>query len=107
MYYKGWIPVWMEEGVVVVPTHKKNNKQSLKNYRPVSLLQAFGKMFERITCNNIFEYFSANNLNSLNQFGFGSCINQFLSITHEIYQSFDNGFEVWGVSLDISKEKKT
>ena len=35
----------MEEGVVIVPTHKKNNKQSLKNYRPISLLQAFGKMF--------------------------------------------------------------
>ena len=32
-----------------------------------------------------------------------SCINQLLSITHDIYQSFDNGFEVRGVFLDISK----
>ena len=31
-----------------------------------------------------------------------SCINQLLSITHDIYQSFDNGFEVRGVFLDIS-----
>ena len=31
------------------------------------------------------------------------CINQLLSITHDIYQSFDNGFEVRGVFLDISK----
>ena len=29
--------------------------------------------------------------------------NQLISITHEIYQSFDNGFEVRGVFLDISK----
>ena len=28
---------------------------------------------------------------------------QLLSITHEIYQSFDNGFEVRGIFLDIFK----
>ena len=32
-----------------------------------------------------------------------SCINQLLSMTHDIYQSFDNGFEVRGVYFDISK----
>ena len=32
-----------------------------------------------------------------------SCINQLLSITHEIYKSFDDGFVVRGVFLDISK----
>ena len=31
-----------------------------------------------------------------------SCINQLLSITHEIYTSFDDGWEV-SVFLDISK----
>ena len=62
-------------------------------------------MFERIIC-NMFEYFTANNLSSLNQSGFkpgDSCINQLLSITHEIYQSFDKGFEVRGVFLDMTK----
>ena len=32
-----------------------------------------------------------------------SFITQLLSITHEIYKSFDEGFEVRGVFLDISK----
>ena len=32
-----------------------------------------------------------------------SCINQLLSITHEIFASFDNGLEVKSVFLDISK----
>ena len=32
-----------------------------------------------------------------------SCINQLLSITHEIYSSFDEGLEVRNVFLDISK----
>ena len=32
-----------------------------------------------------------------------SCINQLLSITNEIFQSFAEGFEVRSVFLDISK----
>ena len=32
-----------------------------------------------------------------------SCINQLLSMTHKIYQSFDNDLEVRGMFLDISK----
>ena len=52
-------------------------------------------------------YFSVNKLISKNQSGFqpgDSCINQILSITHEIVSSFDNGLEVRSVFLDISKE---
>ena len=47
-----------------------------------------------------------NELISPNQSGFkpgDSCINQLLAITHEMYKSFDDGFEVRGVFLDISK----
>ena len=32
-----------------------------------------------------------------------SCINQLLCITHDIYQSLDDGLETRGVFLDISK----
>ena len=52
------------------------------------------------------KYFSDNNLISPRQSGFrpgDSCINQLLSITHDIFTSFDNGLEVRGVFLDISK----
>ena len=31
------------------------------------------------------------------------CVNQSLAITHKIYKSFDEGFEVRGVFVDISK----
>ena len=54
-------------------------------------------MFESIIYNNMFEYFPANNLILPNQLGFkpgGSCINQLLSITHKIYQSFHNDVEI-------------
>ena len=32
-----------------------------------------------------------------------SCINQLLSIMHDIYQCLDQGYEVPGLLLDISK----
>ena len=47
-----------------------------------------------------------NGLISQNQSRFkpeDSCINQLLSITHEIYKSFDDEFDVRSVFLDISK----
>ena len=54
----------------------------------------------------MFSLFLDNNLLAPNQSGFkhgDPCINQLLSITHEIYKSFDDGFEVRNVFLDISK----
>ena len=90
----------------VVPVHKKGDKQSLKNYRPISLQPIFGKSFERISYNNIFKYLAINKLKSDHQSVFksrDSCVNQLLSITYEIYHSLDNGLEVRGIFLDISK----
>ena len=81
----------------VVPVHKKGNKQSLKNYRPISLLPVFETNFERIIYNNIFEYLTTSKLISDNQSRVkpgGSCVSQLLSITHEIYHSLDNGLKV-------------
>ena len=71
----------------VVPFYQKGDKQNLKNYRPVSLLLICRKFFERLIFNEMFSFFLANNLLAPNQSGFkpgDSCINQLLSITHEI-----------------------
>ena len=90
----------------VVPTFKKGDKQCIKNYRPVSLLLVCGKVFERLLYNNMFPFFSENDLISPKQSGFragDSCTNQLLSIAHKIFSAFDDGHEVRGVFLDISK----
>ena len=53
----------------------------------------------------MFEFLIENNLISQHQSGFkpgDSCINQLLSITHEIHLSFDDGFDDRNVFLDIS-----
>ena len=90
----------------VVPIHKKGDKQTLKNYRPISLLPICGKIFERLLYNRLYSFLDSNSLLSSKQSGFrpgDSCINQLLSITHGIYQSYDDGLETRGVFLDISK----
>ena len=77
-----------------------------KNYRPVSLLPIFEKTFERLIFNELFNSLLENNLILPSQSGFkpeDSCINQLLSITHEIYSLFDDGLENRSALLDISK----
>ena len=62
--------------------------------------------FPHIIYNTIFPYFLENNLISKNQSGFkpgDSCVNQLLAITHEIFCSFDDNYEVVWVFFNISK----
>ena len=50
----------------VVPIHKKGDKQTIKNYHPVSHLPICGKTFERLLYYTMFNFFSKNNLLSPN-----------------------------------------
>ena len=86
----------------VIPVHKKGDKQIIENYKPVLLLPICGKIFEKIIFNSLSEYLEDNKLHNCNQSGFrsgDSCVHQLLSITHEIYKSFDASpsLEVRGV----------
>ena len=92
----------------VIPVNKKGHKQVLKNYCPVSLLPICGKIFEKLIFNALYSFFEDHKLLNPCESGFeknDSCINQLVSITHEIYSAFDcNPFlEVRGVFLDLSK----
>ena len=39
--------IWKKANIV--PVHKKGSRQCKKNYRPISLLPIFGKMFEKLS----------------------------------------------------------
>ena len=87
----------------VVPAHKNGNKLSEKS---ISLFPICSKLFERLIYNELFTFVTDNKLISPNQSGFRPedlCVNQLLAITHEICKSFDDGLEVRGVFVDISK----
>ena len=77
--------------VNVVPIHKNDNKQCLKNYHPVSLLLICGKIFEKLIFNEMFKFFIENELISPNQLGFkpcDSCTNQLLAILLMKYTNY-------------------
>ena len=66
------------------------------------------KIFERIIFNSLYKYLDENKLLSVHQSGFrskDSCVNQLLSIFHNLYKAFDVYpiLETCGVFLDISK----
>ena len=86
----------------ICPIHKKGDKQVINNYRPVSLLPICGKVFERLIFNSVYGYCEEHKLLSADQSGFqanDSCVNQLLSIVHNIYSAFDayHTFECCGV----------
>ena len=65
-----------------------------------------GKILERLIYVKMSELFTENELIFHNHTGFkpgGSCINQLLCITHDIYQSLNGGLQTRGVILDISQ----
>ena len=92
----------------VIPVHKKSDKNTLKNYRPISLLPLMGKLFEKCIFDSMYSYFEDNNLFNSCQSGFrrqDSCISQLLAITHEISSNFDANpsLETRAAFLDLSK----
>ena len=98
--------IWKRSNII--PLHKNNDKQLVENYRPISLLPIFGKLFEKTIFNKIYHFLVEERLLNPNQSGFrpsDSCINQLLAIIHEILDAFDcnSTLEVRSVFLDISK----
>ena len=103
---KNFPNLWKKANVVSI--HKKGEKDLIKNYRPVSLLPIFGKIFERLIFNSLFKCIDENEMVNPNQSGFrpfDSCVNQLLSINHEIFSNFDCDppKDIRAVFLDISK----
>ena len=97
---------WKEANVT--PVHKKKDKQTVSNYRPISLLPIFAKVFERIIYKNLYNFLTTNKLITKNQSGFtpgDSGTNQLLSLIHDVHVAFDDSscLEVRSVYLDMSK----
>ena len=86
----------------------KNDKQLIKNYRPISLLPICSETFEKMIFNSLFKYLNEDNHLTNSQSGFrpgDSCVHLLLSITPKIYKAFDANpsLDVRWVFLDLSK----
>lgn len=90
----------------ISPIYKKDNPELLKNYRPVSTLPIFGKIFEKVIYERLYNFFVAQGLIASSQFGFrrGHSTSHALnhSITH-ITDSLRKKKHVVGIFIDLSK----
>ena len=90
----------------VTPIHKKDSQMNYLNYRPISLLSAISKIYEKLIYSRIFDYLTKNNLISTKQFGFRSkfsTIHALISLTERIKQLMDSSHYVCGVFIDLEK----
>jgi hypothetical protein len=55
---------------IVKPIYKKGRKQDISNYRPISLLTSFSKVFEKLIYNRLYTHFEMNNILVQEQLGF-------------------------------------
>ena len=90
----------------VTPIYKKDNKENVENYRPVSILPIFGKIFEKIIYKRLYTFFTAKGILHDEQFGF----RKGHSTSHALHKSVDSitksissGQHVLGIFIDLSK----
>ena len=92
----------------VLPLHKKESRNLLKNYRPVSLiLSILSKVFEKVVYKYVYNHFLDNYIISEKQHGFlrkHSTVTQLIELHNNIcFENSNNSKETRLIFLDISK----
>ena len=90
----------------VIPLYKADSPSIYTNYRPVSVLTCFSKIFERLMYNRLLTFVIQHGLLNKHQFGFRkghSTIFAILSLVDYITQALEKGEYVIGIFLDFSK----
>lgn len=91
---------------IVKPLFKKGDFNSLENYRPISLLTCFSKIFEYVVSTRLISFFTKYGLFSDNQHGYlkGRSIDTALfEFINSVLQELEDGNVSCGIFLDLSK----
>lgn len=91
---------------VVLPVHKKGDVLKLNNYRPISLLSSFSKIFEKLIKRRVVCYLDHIKFLNDNQFGFRdgkSTEDALLNFLSRIYLSLNKSLKPLALFVDISK----
>ena len=90
----------------IIPIHKKGSKEELCNYRPISLLSTFSKIFEKLMKNFLMNYLDAKGILNPSQFGFRCGLSTFdalRTLNEEIYSALDSKRSLLNIYIDFSK----
>ena len=90
----------------ITPVYKKDDKELFENYRPVSTLPIFGKIFEKVIYERLYSFLISKQIMNPNQFGFrkGHSTSHALnySVNH-IQEALKEKQHVLGIFIDLSK----
>lgn len=95
---------------VVKPLFKKGKVSEIDNYRPISILPSFSKIFEIIICYRVSDFMLHNNIFSPTQHGFlkgRSTQTAMFAFIQNIFNAFEKRELALGLFLDLSKAYDT
>ena len=90
----------------VIPLYKGGSRSDVKNYRPISLLSSFSKIFEKIMQSRLVRHLTLNNILYASQYGFRaghSCEHAILEAQSSIIKSLERKQVTALLLLDFSK----
>ena len=90
----------------VIPIHKTGAKDEINNHRPISLLQQFYKILEKLFDDRLEQFICKNNILTDCQFGFRTGRSSSVAIVNlmeKITNSLDNMKAVISVFIDLKK----
>ena len=88
------------------PIFKEGNKRDILNYRPISVLPSFSKIFERLVHNRLSKYITKLNILSPQQYGFRKEYSTYMALLDfydKISSHIDNNLYTIGVFIDLKK----
>ena len=90
----------------VIPIHKTGKKTNVSNYRPISLLSVFSKIYEKTMHKRLYDFFSRNETIYKHQYGFRkqhSCEHALLEAQYTLTKALDNKQISALLLIDFSK----
>jgi hypothetical protein len=88
------------------PLFRKGNKDYVNNYRPISILTSFSKIFEKVMQTRLLKHLTDDNILVKEQYGFRTNIKNddvIYHLTNEILNSFINNLYIVGIFCDLEK----
>ena len=102
---KGYVPYELKIANVV-PIFKKGDATLISNYRPISVLPVFSKIFEKLVYSRLTKYIDKHNILTNYQFGFKKGYSTYMALTiliDKITSAMDKGEHIIGLFLDFAK----